>query len=145
MSVDVIRITQEPLALDRVLNLIGHHADGSAGDDSEAGAVVTFSGIVRGTEHGAAIAGLDYEHYVGMAEKEMTRLVSEARQRWPLRRIALVHAVGFVPTARTSVVVAVSAGHRAEAFEAARFLIDELKRSVPVWKQDAAGQSAQET
>ncbi len=68
--------------------------------------------------------------------REMQRLVEASRQRWPLRRVALVHRFGPVAVGEPSVIVAVSAGHRAEAFDAARFLIDELKKSVPIWKSE---------
>ena len=127
-------MTESPLSLDGLLRELGHDASGSAGEDEEAGALVTFSGIVRRLEKGAAISALDYEHYAGMAEKEIGRLVEEARRRWPLRRVGVVHRIGRVPVAEPSVIIAVSAGHRAEAFEAARWLIDELKKSVPIWK-----------
>ncbi len=133
---DIIRIQQAPLSLDVLVRELGHasaESDGP-GSDPEAGALVTFSGIVRETEGENKIPRLDYEHYAGMAEKEMEKLVREARERWPLRRAALAHRVGPVVVGEPSVIVAVSAGHRAEAFEAARFLIDELKKSVPIWK-----------
>jgi molybdopterin synthase catalytic subunit len=108
------------------------------GTDPETGALVTFSGIVRETEAGRAITHLDYEHYAGMAERELERLVAAARKRWPLRGCAVFHRTGPVAVGEASVIVAVSAGHRAEAFEAARFLIDELKKSVPIWKSAPA-------
>ena len=133
---DFIAITTEPLSLDAAVEAIGHQVRPEAppGSDPEAGALVTFSGIVRETEGHRKIPKLDYEHYPRMAEKEMVRLVQRAREKWPLRRVALVHRVGPVAVGEASIVVAVSAGHRAEAFEAARFLIDELKKSVPIWK-----------
>lgn len=133
---DLIRITPNPLGLDEILHEMGHAAAAGdpPGNDPEGGALVTFSGIVRETEGNRAIPYLDYEHYAGMAESEMRRLTGEARAKWPIRRVALVHRIGIVRVGEPSVVVAVSAGHRAEAFEAARFLIDELKRRVPVWK-----------
>lgn len=133
---DIVRITHAPLSLDALVRELGHAASPSdgAGDDPEAGALVTFSGIVRAGEGTTTISHLDYEHYPGMAEKEIARLVGAARGRWPLRRVGVAHRVGPVAVAEPSVIVAVSAGHRAEAFEAARFLIDELKKSVPIWK-----------
>ena len=129
---DVVRVGTAVLSLDAVVAEIGH--GGPAESDPEAGALVTFSGIVREMEGDRAIPRLDYEHYAGMAEQEMAALVAEARRRWPLRRVALVHRVGAVPVGQASVIVAVSAGHRVESFAAARFLIDELKKSVPIWK-----------
>ncbi len=136
MNTDLIEITTDRLSMDRVLEAIGHPVgvDAPAGEDPEAGALVTFSGIVRATEGKEQIEHLDYTHYPNMAEKELGKLIAEARRRWPLHRVALVHRVGPVKVAEASVIVAVSAGHRSEAFDAARFLIDELKKSVPIWK-----------
>ena len=133
---DIIQITENPLSLDALVRALGHTSTQAdpPGADPEAGALVTFSGIVRETEGEAKIPRLDYEHYAGMAEKEMAKLAAAARERWTLRRLALVHRIGPVAVGEPSVIVAVSAGHRPEAFEAARFLIDELKKSVPIWK-----------
>ncbi len=102
--------------------------------DPEAGALVTFSGIVRETEGDRAISHLHYVHYQGMAEREIFRLIGEARNRWALSRVGVWHRIGEVDRGRSSVIIVVLAGHRAEAFEACRFLIDELKKSVPIWK-----------
>ncbi|MCB2156813.1 molybdenum cofactor biosynthesis protein MoaE [bacterium] len=137
---DFVAITTGTLSLDAVVEAIGHQALAEAppGSDREAGALVTFSGIVRETEGDRKIPSLQYEHYPRMAEKEMGRLVERAREKWELRRVAMVHRVGEVPVGESSIVVAVSAGHRPEAFEAARFLIDELKKSVPIWKKALA-------
>lgn len=133
---DLVSVTHDPLCLDAAVRALEHHAAAGdpAGGDPEAGALVTFSGIVRAGEGDRTIDRLDYEYYPRMAEKEMARLLDEARARWPVRRAALLHRVGPVAVGEPSVIVAVSAGHRAEAFEAARFLIDELKRRVPIWK-----------
>lgn len=134
---DVVRITRDPLGLADLTRELGHAATAQEGPgvDDEAGAFVTFSGIVRRREGERSIDALDYSHYAGMAERELQALVEEARRRWPLRAVGVVHRVGRVPVGEPSVVVAVSAGHRAEAFEAARFLIDTLKLRVPIWKQ----------
>ncbi len=135
---DLIRLTRDQLSLDDLVRQMGHAStvgDG-AGSDPEAGALVTFSGIVRATEGDRTIPHLDYEAFESMALKEMQRLTAAAHARWPLRRIGLVHRFGPVAVGEPSVIVAVSAGHRAEAFEAARFLIDELKKSVPIWKSE---------
>ncbi|MCC6545935.1 molybdenum cofactor biosynthesis protein MoaE [Candidatus Sumerlaeota bacterium] len=107
-------------------------------DDDAAGAVVMFAGTVRAQEGERRIPHLAYDHYEGMAQRETRKLMEEARRRWPLRRIVAFHRTGEVPVGESAVIVAVSAGHRSEAFEAARFLIDELKRSVPIWKRAPA-------
>lgn len=132
---DVVLITRDPLVLAEALEEIGHSANGSPGTDPEAGALVIFSGLVRATEGSETISHLDYEHYEGMAQREIERLLQRAREKWPIHRAAVLHRIGAVGVAESSVIVVVSAGHRAESFEAARFLIDELKKSVPIWKQ----------
>ncbi len=134
MPADRILITRQPLNLAEIIDSIEHPAGPKASPDEEAGALVTFSGKVRAGEEGRRITHLDYEHYEGMAEKEIEKLLAEARTRWPLRAVAIHHRVGPVAVGEASVVVAVATGHRAEAFAAARFLIDELKNRVPIWK-----------
>lgn len=135
MQPDLISITDSPINQDEILGQWRRAAMAfEEGGEVETGAMVTFEGVVRPTEGERVIDRLDYEHYEGMAEQEMSRLLVLARERWPLRAVALVHRVGPVPAGEASVLVAVAAGHRVEAFEAARFLIDELKKSVPIWK-----------
>lgn len=135
MNADILVVRREPLSLDEVVRAIGHGSlAGEVGKDPEAGALVTFSGIVREKEGEATLTHLHYEHYERMAEKEIAKLFESAREKWPVHRLAIFHRTGLVAVGEASVIVAVSAGHRAEAFEAARFLIDELKKSVPIWK-----------
>jgi molybdopterin synthase catalytic subunit len=129
-----VAIVAGPLSLDALLARLGLADGGAEPGGGEVGAVVTFSGVVRPTEGDRTIARLDYEHYEEMATREMDKLVDEAARRWPLHRVGLEHRVGAVGAGESSVLVVVGAGHRAEAFEAARFLIDELKKSVPIWK-----------
>jgi molybdopterin synthase catalytic subunit len=102
----------------------------------ECGAVVTFAGVVRATEGGSAIRGLQYEAHPTMAESELCKVVATALDRYDVCRIACVHRTGFVPVREASVVIVVGADHRAAAFDACEFVIDELKKSVPVWKSD---------
>ena len=101
-----------------------------------AGAWVEFRGVVRGEENGAAIAALEYEAYPAMARSKMRELCSAAAQRWPVVRTAVVHRLGRLELGDVSVAVAVSCPHRAQAFEAGRYLIDRLKETVPVWKKE---------
>jgi molybdopterin synthase catalytic subunit len=105
----------------------------------DCGATVTFTGTARDHAPGReGVHHLEYEAYDGPAVDRMRALLAEARSRWPtLGRVALLHRTGVVDLQDAAVVVAVSAPHRAEAFEAARFAIDELKRSVPIWKREA--------
>jgi molybdopterin synthase catalytic subunit len=101
----------------------------------ETGAITTFEGVVRGTENGEPVTGLAYEHHPQMAQKELERVVHAALRRFDVQRIACVHRVGVVPSRESSVAIAVGSRHRAAAFDACEFVIDELKVSVPIWKQ----------
>ncbi len=102
---------------------------------SEAGAVVRFLGIVRGTEAGAPICALEYEAFARMAERQFHLLFDEMERRWPVQSVRLVHRIGTVKVGEPSLWVEISAPHRAEAFAACQWLIDELKRVVPIWKK----------
>ena len=110
--------------------------DRSAVRDPAAGAVVVFTGTTRRTSAGRRVVRLEYEAHETMALREMRRLAAEAKRRWRLEKVAMVHRVGLVPVGEPSVVIAVSAGHREEAFAAGRWLIDTLKQVVPIWKQE---------
>ncbi len=101
-----------------------------------AGAIVTFAGTTREGNAGRRVVKLEYEAYEPMALSEMRKLAREAGERWKIVRIAIAHRVGTVEIGATSVAIAVSAAHRAEAFEACRFAIDRLKEIVPIWKKE---------
>ncbi|MGH8012225.1 MAG: molybdenum cofactor biosynthesis protein [Candidatus Binataceae bacterium] len=101
-----------------------------------AGATVTFAGTTRDDNAGRRVLRLEYEAYEPMALNEIRKLALEAGQRWRIVRIAIQHRVGRVDIGETSVAIAVSAAHRAEAFEACRFAIDRLKEIVPIWKKE---------
>src|SRR5947208_4683479 len=101
-----------------------------------AGAVCTFLGTVREMTGERRTAALEYEAYPEMAAKTMAGLETEARRRWPIIDVALVHRVGHLDLGEISVVVAVSCPHRQDAFEACRWLIDTLKEVVPIWKKE---------
>ena len=109
-----------------------------------AGAVVAFLGISRQFTGESETVQLSYEAYHEMAERELARLEAEARRRWGLVECALVHRVGVVPISEASVAVVVSSPHRDAAFEAARWLIDTLKDSTPIWKQERWASGATE-
>jgi molybdopterin synthase catalytic subunit len=103
---------------------------------TDVGAVVTFSGICRGSENGEAIAALTLEHYPGMAEAEIQRHADEARSRWPLTGLTVVHRVGRIPPGENIVLVLAASQHRQAAFQAAEFLMDYLKANAPFWKRE---------
>lgn len=107
-----------------------------AGPDT--GGLVTFSGAVRDHARGQTIEHLEYEAYPGMAEQEMEKICAEADRRWPGTRVAIAHRIGHLKIGELAVVVAAASPHRAEAFEAARFAIDTLKETVPIWKKEFA-------
>jgi molybdopterin synthase catalytic subunit len=107
---------------------------------TDVGAVVTFTGICRGDENGKLIAALTLEHYPGMAEQEITRHVEEARGRWPLLGVTVIHRHGRITPGEDIVLVVTASSHREAAFAAAEFLMDFLKTRAPFWKQvDVAG------
>ena len=103
---------------------------------TDIGAVVTFSGICRGSENGEPIAALTLEHYAGMAEAEISRHADEALSRWPLQGLTVVHRVGRIAAGENIVLVLTASAHRQAAFEAAEFLMDYLKTNAPFWKRE---------
>jgi molybdopterin synthase catalytic subunit len=102
---------------------------------SDVGAVVSFTGICRGDEYGEPIAALTLEHYAGMAEAEIERHVNEARERWPLLGVTVIHRTGRIVPGEDIVMVVTTSSHREAAFAAAEFLMDYLKTRAPFWKQ----------
>jgi molybdopterin synthase catalytic subunit len=110
---------------------------------TDIGAVVSFSGICRGSEAGGPIAALTLEHYPGMAEAEIARHAETATSRWPLTALTVVHRVGRITPGENIVLVLTASAHRQAAFEAAEFLMDYLKANAPFWKREesAAGTS----
>ena len=101
----------------------------------DAGAVVVFSGTARDETRGRKVLRLFYEAYGPMAEAECARIVSEAEARWPVR-VALEHRIGALEIGDAAVAIAAAAAHREEAFTACRFVIEEVKRRVPIWKKE---------
>jgi molybdopterin synthase catalytic subunit len=100
------------------------------------GAVALFAGVVRDHHRGLHVESIEYEAYAPMAEREMRSIAADARARWDVQGIGIVHRTGRLEVGETSVAVAVSAAHRREALEACRYVIDRLKQSVPVWKKE---------
>ncbi len=126
-----------------LVELVSHAIDAQAirefvMGDALLGGIVTFEGATRrdmNKEEGCVVR-LDYEAYDTMARVELARLANEVKTRWSVGRVAVVHRIGSVPVGEVSVMIAVACGHRAEAFEACRWLIDTLKKDVPIWKKD---------
>jgi molybdopterin synthase catalytic subunit len=123
----MFRVTTEALKLQELVDFV---------TDPEAGAIATFIGTTRNNNEGRKVIALDYDAYPEMAAKELTRLGEEARKKWQICRMAIVHRIGPVQITEPSVMIAVSAAHREAAFAACRFAIEEIKRTVPIWKKE---------
>jgi molybdopterin synthase catalytic subunit len=111
---------------------VGDELAALAEGDDEAGAIASFVGLVRGE----AVTAMTLEHYPGMTEKALSAIVAEARGRWRLRAVRLIHRVGRLLPGERIVLVAVSARHRQEAFAACEFIMDYLKTKAPFWKRE---------
>ncbi|XIA66643.1 molybdenum cofactor biosynthesis protein MoaE [Bradyrhizobium sp. TZ2] len=109
---------------------------------TDIGAVVSFSGICRGSENGEPIAALTLEHYPGMAEAEIGRHADEALSRWPLQGLRVIHRFGRIAPGENIVLVVTASSHRQAAFEAAEFLMDYLKTNAPFWKREESQKGA---
>lgn len=103
----------------------------------EDGAVVTFTGKVRNHNLGDSVNALTLEHYPGMTEKALAEIVDEARNRWPLGRVTVIHRIGELWPGDEIVFVGVTSAHRSSAFEAGQFIMDYLKTRAPFWKREA--------
>ena len=107
------------------------------------GAVIVFRGVARRRSRGRDVVHLEYEAYPEMAEKVLAQIGDEIKGRWPVSRVAIVHRTGVLEIGQASVVIAVSAPHRGEAFEATRYAIDRLKEVVPIWKKEVWSDGSQ--
>lgn len=121
------RIVHQKIDTGQVLEAIKHPEDG---------ACAVFEGVVRNHSRGRRTLYLDYEAYEPMALKEMESLAEQALKRFPVREVALVHRLGKLEIGETSVLIVVASAHRGPAFDACRWLIDTLKRTVPIWKKE---------
>jgi molybdopterin synthase catalytic subunit len=122
-----IRLTAH--ALDVAPLLASVQSDGRGG-------TALFLGTVRRSPDDGEVAGIEYSAYAAMAEEELGRIVSEAREHWPEASVEVRHRLGYVPTGEASVAVAAAAPHRADAFAACRWVVDEVKRRAPIWKKE---------
>ena len=127
VSGGAFRLSNEPLSVEAAMDEVR---------DDRAGAIATFSGTTRVESRGRTVNWLDYEAYEGMAEQVMARLADDLKAKHDILAIAIHHRVGRVEIGETSVVIAVSAAHRAAALEACREAIDTLKETVPLWKKE---------
>src|SRR5260221_1111601 len=126
-SGDLILLVDKPIDADALVDHVRTGADG---------AIVTLDGFVRNQSHNRPTLYLDYEAYESMALAKMHEIATQLREKFAIHRVAIVHRLGRLEIGETSVFIAVSAAHRAAAFEACGFAIDTLKRSVPIWKKE---------
>jgi molybdopterin synthase catalytic subunit len=124
----LIRVQEQALDLAQLIGAVEHPS---------AGGLVTFSGVVRDHHDGKRVVAIGYEAYGEMAEAKMRQIAVEVQERWPECRIAMAHRTGDLQIGEASVMIAVSAPHRAEAFDACEYAIDTLKQIVPIWKKEA--------
>ena len=122
------KITTEPIDVEALYRAVLRDHDG---------AVVTFHGVVREySDSGRAVRYLEYEAYPEMAEAQMRAIGAEIKRRWDIDDVAMVHRIGRLEIGEASVVIAVAAPHRGEAFDACEYAIDTLKATVPIWKKE---------
>jgi len=123
----MISLTQSPIDPSAILAQVA---------SNDAGAVVLFLGTTREFTKGRQTASLDYECYPQMAEAKLAELETQAREKWPLVHVSIVHRLGRLGLGEASIAIAVSSPHRQAAFEAGKWLIDTIKEDVPIWKQE---------
>lgn len=121
------RLTEGPIRSEELIAAVSSDADG---------AVALFLGIVRDHNEGRRVRFLEYHAYPAMAEAELERIEEEAKRRFPISRLRVAHRTGRLEIGDVSVGVAVASHHRKDAIDACRYLIDELKRTVPIWKRE---------
>lgn len=125
----LISITGEPLDRNALVAAVSHPS---------VGGIAVFEGVVRDHARGKEVHYLEYDVYPEMAIKQIRTIIDEAQRRWGAERVAVAHRIGRLEIGETSVIVVVATPHRAEAFEACRYIIDTLKTTVPIWKKEVA-------
>jgi len=123
----MIMITRDDFSIDEVVRKF---------KGRDVGAVVTFLGTVRGESEGRVVERMEVQAYEEMATRQLERIEAEALQKFGVRRTAIIHRTGVLKVSDNVVLIAVGAAHRDEAFKACRFIIEELKKTVPLWKKE---------
>ncbi len=124
-----VRVQHEPFD-------VGHEIEALRGDNARIGALVSFIGLVRDLNDNEAVTQMNLEHYPGMTEKSLASLESEARNRWDVHDLVIIHRIGTLYPKDPIVLVAVTSPHRRDAFNACEFLMDALKTQAPFWKKE---------
>ena len=120
-------LTRDPIAVSALLaEVAAPHCGGTC----------VFLGTVRDAPSDGGVTGIEYSAYEAMAVAEFDRVLAEVRRRWPDARLAVRHRLGLVPTEEASIAIAAAAPHRAEAFEACRYVIEQVKKRLPIWKKE---------
>ena len=127
MEVKLISITEKPIDVDKLLDYVS---------DQSSGASVLFTGTIRDHNEQDKVSKLHYEAYQEMAEKILQEIENEVHTKWKINKFIAIHRTGTLKVGEVSVVVAVSSGHRKEAFEACKFGIDSIKEKAPIWKKE---------
>ena len=125
----LIQLTREPLDRNALVAAVSH---------SSIGGIVVFEGVVRDNARGKQIRYLEYDVYEEMAQQQIRSIIAEAERRWGVDRVAVAHRFGRLEIGEASVIIVVASPHRAEAFDACRYIIDTLKTTVPIWKKEVA-------
>ena len=125
----VIQITRDALDRDALVAAVSHPG---------VGGIVIFEGVVRDNARGKQVRYLEYDVYPEMAIRQIRAIIAEAEKRWGVERVAVAHRIGRIEIGEASVMIVVATPHRAEAFEACRYIIDTLKTTVPIWKKEVA-------
>lgn len=125
----IIQLTRDPLDRNALVAAVSH---------TSVGGIVVFEGVVRDHARGKQIRYLEYDVYEEMAEQQIRTIINEAQQRWGVERVAVAHRFGRLEIGEASVIIVVASPHRAEAFDACRYIIDTLKTTVPIWKKEVA-------
>jgi molybdopterin synthase catalytic subunit len=123
----LIQLTRERLDRDALVRTVSHPS---------VGGIVVFEGVVRDNARGKQVRYLEYEMYEEMAIEQIRTIIAEAQQRWGVERVAIAHRFGRLEIGEASVIIVVASPHRSEGFEACRYIIDTLKRTVPIWKKE---------
>ncbi len=125
----LIQLTREPLDRNALVKAVSHPSIGG---------IVVFEGVVRDNARGKQVCYLEYDVYEEMAVEQIRVIIAEAQQHWGVERVAVAHRFGHLEIGETSVIIVVGSPHRREAFEACHYIIDTLKRTVPIWKKEVA-------
>jgi molybdopterin synthase catalytic subunit len=124
----LVKVTEDPIDVNEALQYVRH---------ASCGAVATFEGNIRNENDGETVIRLHYEVYEPLLHKEVNRIASEIRERWPIYEMALIQRIGWLDVGDIGIVISVSSGHRREGLDALSYAIEEFKKRAPVWKKES--------